>query len=705
MSGSETVAIKRRTALKASEGSYWPKGQPLTAYGQWRLRDADRAGYVLLVEGESDCWAVWHHGLPALGVPGATATKALEREHVEGLERVYVWREPDQGGDQFVPGVAARLRQLGFQGQILEVGISGVKDPADLHTQDQARFEDRPRAALASAREIDLPPERDGTSRRHEAQDPWEPPGPLGNHYAVPPFPVGLLPPWAADWVSAVAEATQTPPDLAAMLVLGIAGAALAKKFRVLIRDGWAEPLNLFVVSALLVGERKSAVFSEAIAPVRDFEAQEQARLAPEIAEKASERRTLEARLKHLEGRAAKAKNEAERATIKAEVAKVARELAAHEVPEPPQLFCDDVTPEKLANLLARHGGRMLQASPEGTAFEIAKGRYSESVNIDVYLKGHAGDPLRVARVGRQGDTVDQPALSVALAVQPDVIQGLADEATMKTRGFLARFLYSLPNSLVGSRTVRPAPVPAEVRDRFQQCMLALWRLQGGVDDHGRPAPHWLRLNIVGDGHIEALERWLEPQLAEGEELAHLGGWPNKLAGTVGQLAGILHMMGQVERGDQWEATVSEATVSAAVQIGRDYALPHALAAFGRMGADKKTEDARRVWLKIRRRGASSAHSADAPSRVTRRDIHNWNRRGFPSAEQLDPVLAVLVRERYLRPVSGSGEPGKGHKSPAFLVNPLALAAPGADTPRPHCAHSAHREGNGGKSGDAWEGD
>jgi hypothetical protein len=535
--------------------------------------------------------------------------------------------------------------------------------------------------------------------------EPWEPPGLLGNDYAVPPFPVRLLPPWAAEWVSAVAEATQTPPDLAAMLVLGIAGAALAKKFRVLIREGWADPLNIFVVSALLVGERKSAVFTEAIAPVREFEAEEQARLAPVIAEKASERRTLEARLKHLEGIAAKAKKEADRSTAKAEIAKVARELAAHTVPEIPQLFCDDVTPEKLANLLARHGGRMLQASAEGTAFEIAKGRYSEAVNIDVYLKGHAGDPLRVARVGREGDTVDQPALSVALAVQPDVIQGLAEQSTMKARGFLARFLYSLPNSLVGSRKVRPAPVPLKVLERYRQNMLALWRLRGAVDEHGKPAPHWLRLDTTADGHIEALQRWLEPRLAEGEELSYLGGWANKLAGAVGRIAGILHMMGEVERGGQFSTTISAATVSAAVQIGRDYALPHALAAFGLMGADKRTEDARRVWESIRKRCVSCAHSADAPSRVTRRDIHNWNRRGFPSADQLGPVLEVLVRERYLRPVSGSGEPGKGHKSPEFLVNPLALAARGDETPRAHCAHSTHIEGDRDEHGDAWEGD
>ena len=71
----------------------------------------------------------------------------------------------------------------------------------------------------------------------------------------------------------------------------------------------------------------------------------------------------------------------------------------------------------------------MLLASAEGTAFEIAKGRYSETANFDVFLKGHAGDPLRVGRISRDSEAVNSPALSCALAVQPDVISGLAEQA------------------------------------------------------------------------------------------------------------------------------------------------------------------------------------------------------------------------------------------------------------------------------------
>src|SRR5262249_24556147 len=60
--GVETIAVKRRTKLLAKEGSYWPKGQALVAYGLWRLDRAAKASFIILVEGESDCWALWKHG-------------------------------------------------------------------------------------------------------------------------------------------------------------------------------------------------------------------------------------------------------------------------------------------------------------------------------------------------------------------------------------------------------------------------------------------------------------------------------------------------------------------------------------------------------------------------------------------------------------------------------------------------------------------
>jgi hypothetical protein len=144
------IAIKRRTQLRARDGSYWPKGKPLASYGDWRLDRARKEGRLFLVEGESDCWALWHHGLPALGLPGAdTVNKTLQAEHLECIPTVYVHHEPDQGGETFVHNVLRRLGKLGYRGRIYELRCpGGVKDPADLHAQDGEKFQEHFEAAI-----------------------------------------------------------------------------------------------------------------------------------------------------------------------------------------------------------------------------------------------------------------------------------------------------------------------------------------------------------------------------------------------------------------------------------------------------------------------------------------------------------------------------------------------------------------------------
>jgi DNA primase catalytic core len=528
----------------------------------------------------------------------------------------------------------------------------------------------------------------------------WEPPIPIGDDVPLPAFPTDGLPGWVADWVRAEAEATQTPVDLVAIMTLAVLGAGLAGRFRVQVRQGWQEPVNLFAVAVLPPGERKTAVVSHLLTPVQVYERELQQLAGPRIAELVSEHRMLEAKLKAAESRAAKVKDADEARQAKDDALALAKELDAHEVPDLPQLYCDDVTPEKLVNLLARQGGRILQASAEGTAFEIAKGRYSETANFDVYLKGHAGDPLRSDRISRDSDHTDQPALSVALAVQPDILRGLGGQPSMRGRGFLARFLYALPTSQVGKRKTRPAPVPPAVETRFHQNVRRVWDLLREPGTQERVLP----LSPAADQAMCDFEQWLEPQLAEGEPLADLAGWANKLAGAAARIAGILHLAECVGHGGPLFEVVPEPVVSAAIRLGRDYFLPHALRAFGVMGADEQLEDARRVvrWLvdfcePVNQLQAASPKAGDfcdslnhlghshaagdggfcdsvnhlEPLQISQRDLHANVFGGRRKVEDVERVVELLVKLGYLRPVTSPEHTGRGRpKSPGFQVNP-----------------------------------
>jgi KaiC/GvpD/RAD55 family RecA-like ATPase len=155
-----TVHTKRRTALKAKDGSYWPKGVPLMAYGLEDLAKVREAGYLIFVEGETDRAVLKYHDLPVLGLPGATSTNVLPSEHLAGFDTVYVWQESDKGGQTFVARVAARLQALGFQGVAKVVAIQGVKDPCELLAQvegDSQLFSARMIEALGEAQALALP--------------------------------------------------------------------------------------------------------------------------------------------------------------------------------------------------------------------------------------------------------------------------------------------------------------------------------------------------------------------------------------------------------------------------------------------------------------------------------------------------------------------------------------------------------------------
>jgi replicative DNA helicase len=76
----------------------------------------------------------------------------------------------------------------------------------------------------------------DSTTAAHGTR--WEPPVPFGSGQEVAPFPTEVLPGWLSEYVTAVATATQTPPDLAGMLALAVLATVAAGAVEVEPRQG-----------------------------------------------------------------------------------------------------------------------------------------------------------------------------------------------------------------------------------------------------------------------------------------------------------------------------------------------------------------------------------------------------------------------------------------------------------------------------------
>ncbi|MDQ6791272.1 MAG: DUF3987 domain-containing protein [Actinomycetota bacterium] len=488
----------------------------------------------------------------------------------------------------------------------------------------------------------------------------WNAPLPLLDAAALPAFPLEALPGWCAAYAAALAEATQTPPDLAGMIVLAGLATCAGGRVRVEVRHGWEEPLNLYVLVALPPGERKSAVFEAATAPLSDFEEDRSRALAPIVTAAATRRRALERAVESAQAEAAKAKTSSAREMAIERATQLAAEAEAVIVPAAYRLLADDATPEALASLLAEQDGRLAVLSAEGGVFGQMAGRYSTArgtgANLDVYLKGHAGDRLRVDRKGRPPEYVKRPALTIGLAVQPDVLRAMADVPELRALGILARFLYALPVSRMGSRRADPDPVPRNLADDYAAnlCILArsIEAAAAGVLIRFAPASH----RMLNDYAAR-----LEPRLAEERDLRSMADWAGKLTGAIARVAALVHL-GRNVRGE-WGDEVPTDAVEAAISIG-DYAIAHARAVFALVGADPVVEQAGRVLRWIHDRGLTEFSRRAAFDQLRSARV--------PKVTDLDPALALLVAHEYLAPVPSAHSPTGGRPSQRFRVNPYA---------------------------------
>jgi hypothetical protein len=442
---------------------------------------------------------------------------------------------------------------------------------------------------------------------------------------------------------------------MAAMLFLAVLSAIAGRAIVVELQPDWWEPANLYVVVVAPSGERKSAVFAAATEPLLEWEEIRIRSVQPAYAEAKARREVAERRAHELAEKAA-------RTTIADDAARITRQAGMEQlkalqvvVPPLPRLTADDVTLEALTSLLAEHGGRMAILSAEGGLFGTLAGRYSKGIpNLDVVLKGYTGEPIRVDRKGRSAELIDRPALTLGLAVQPEVLQSARAVPELRERGFLPRILYALPASRVGRRSTASLPTPAATSERYAQRLRDLAnRLAERVDN-----PRVLRLTTPAAADFAAFRAELEPRLAPGSDLGHIADWGSKLPGAVARIAALLH----VAAGDDSDL-IESATISAATQLGRDYLIGHAISAFGVIGADPSLVLAERIRDELRRRGWT---------RFSRRDLFTaLPRSRFPRMSSLDAPLTLLEEFSWVRSEASSDRSGAGRpRSPSYAVNP-----------------------------------
>ncbi len=321
-----------------------------------------------------------------------------------------------------------------------------------------------------------------------------------------------------------------------------------------------------------------------------------------------------------------------------------------------PKVWVQDVTVEHLGTLMSLHGGKMSIMSAEGGIFDLMAGRYSNGVpNLDLFLQGHSGDPVRVDRGSRESIYLEDPALSMGLSPQPDVLKSIADAPGFRGRGLLARFSYLLPGSKLGHRTLETEPVPQRIRERWESVIHALLRLQPATDVRGKPGPHIISLTYPAYEEWLEFSRWVEKDLREGGRFENITDWSGKLPGATARLAGLLHCVQHQEQ--PWSQQIDIDTMKQALGLGAIFS-SHALKVFNLMGCDKSLEGARKVWRWIERGRFKS---------FKKNDIYNALKGSFPRVADIEPCLDVLEERNY---IASYKEKKVGRPTITYTVHP-----------------------------------
>lgn len=491
---------------------------------------------------------------------------------------------------------------------------------------------------------------QDSSSNNHD----WKPPL-LLEGVSLLSWPNDAYPEPFNMFVNELARSTETPIELAAMLTLAATATSSQKRYQVQIKSDYNEPVNIWPLIILPPASRKSRVYDEVMAPLRKWEVEQKELLEPLVQSKLSKRKTMEARIKELRNVAAKSKD-SEYANLEKLIEFLERELP--EIPQCPQIWTSDVTPEHLGTIMASNNEAMAVMSDEGGIFDILGGLYSDGkANIDLFLQSHSASPVRVDRGSRSPIFMQRAVLTMGLTIQPEVIRSICRNKTFRGRGLLGRFLYAIPKSNIGFRSFDQTSMNRECSLLYHGAIQAILNNANNVIDE-KNTLNTLFFDQEGYqiwlGYAKTVETMMSEEIGY---LNHITDWAGKLPGAVARIASLLHIMRYAHQ-KPWEHTISIEDIKAAVKIGHCL-INHALIVFDLLQQDGAMHTARAIYQWIRNEKCSL---------FTRRDCSRKFRR--VKKDELKLSLEILEEHEIVRERESLLKT-PGRKSNIFEVNPF----------------------------------
>jgi hypothetical protein len=435
------------------------------------------------------------------------------------------------------------------------------------------------------------------------------------------PFPVDILPPVLARFVSEGALAIGCDSAFLALPVLSVCAGLIGNRRRVKLKRRWSEPAVVWTAAVADSGTQKSSAYDKAVDPVKDM----QRRLTAEYSAKLRE---------------------------------------ATSDGEPPtgltlkRVLVSDTTVERLAEILGDNPLGVLLARDELREWLGGFDQYKSRGGSDLshWLEVWRAGSVIVDRKILKGQVlhVAHAAVSITGTIQPAIL-AKAMTTEFRESGLAARLLIAMPPKLPKKWT--ECDVDPVTEAAYADLLDQLYRPRSDVDDEERPLPLLIPLSPDAKrAWVTFYHEWAEVQNeAQGEQASTLA----KLEAYAVRLALLHHTAGLAPVGgapDITEDPIDLESLNAGVAMARWFAAEADRVSALMAESGTPEADGRQVLDAVGRR---------PDGRITVRELQRSNQRRFPDAESARAALDGLVaadKGRWVREPT----PGGGHTVEVF---------------------------------------
>ena len=466
----------------------------------------------------------------------------------------------------------------------------------------------------------------------------------------VPEFNVAMLPDVFQAFVKDNAERMGQPPDCFGIPLMINAAAALGSNWAVCPKahdEGWKESMVLWGGIVAPPGSKKSACLSITLQPIHKIvkELGQQHQLAMQNYSK--QKQAFDAQQKRIKSKGTKVP--------------VSNALTEPQVPKPERILVQDITYQKLADLMSVSPRGLLCMMDELAGVMSKWDENSQEAARQFFLTAWNGDqPYVVDRVEAGTKQIDRAFLCLVGGFQPAVLAQYVKQTLTGGEGddgLIQRFqMLGYPDFCPSINEVdRVADAAAE--DEMENAILRLHKLKAS-DVYAKTDPKSKRFflhfsdqaQVIMDGIRHELQKVAMSSKHGAARSSHL----TKMSATVAKLAMLIHFL------DGGSGPIS---VDAALKAFEwcKYLNAHSKRVYE--SAPVGSENAAKQLLnKIR--------SGDLPNRFTERDVirKGWVNLTSKSGD-LEHALALLIDHHWLRKelVSTGGRP-----SEVYIIHPSA---------------------------------